>query len=330
VAMNGNALVGALRPAPGLIRFLGLRLGIVILSSLPALIAGIEGVASGVARRPYYTAVEGKLPLVNLVRLFKDLPGGFLPAAVVGVVLAVLGDQLLLGGAVAIFDPARPPGDKVRVFATVLKDGLSHLWAFLRTIGWSLVLWAIGIGLIRFIFKKLDVMAYHSGWSGHSTVLRLPLLSTFLTLLWIASCGAWAFWCRLITAADGRRRVRRTGLLVLRVFRRHPLRSWGIFTALTLASTLLSGAVLIAWREAEPRTSGRLAGWLLLWLGTLAVQSFVWLWLVRAARLLYASDSLADIRSMPDEPFRLFAKLLWWRRKAPAPPPEPPSAAEQP
>lgn len=329
MAVKGNALVDALRPAPGLIRLLGLRLGLVLLSSLPALIAGLSGVASGVARRPYYTGVEGKLPLVNLVRLFKDLPGGFLPAAAVGVVLAVLADQLLLGGAVALFDPARPPGGKVRVFATVLKDGLTHLWAFLRTIGLSLVLWAIGIGLIRFIFKKLDIMAYQSGWSGQSSVLRLPLLSTFLTLLWIASCGAWAFWCRLITAADGRRRARRTGILVLRVFRRHPLRSWGIFTALTLASTLLSGAVLIAWREAEPRTAGRLAGWLLLWLGTLAVQSFVWLWMVRAGRLLYASDSLADLRRTPDEPLRLFAKLLWWRRKTPAPA-EPPSAAEQP
>jgi hypothetical protein len=330
VAMNRDTrpILGALRPAPGLIRVLGLRLGIVLLASLPALIAGLSGVASGVARRPYYTDVEGKLPLVHLLRLFRDLPGGFAPAAAVGVVLVVLADQLLLGGVMALFDPARPAGEKVRVFATVLRDGLTHLWAFLRAIGLSLILWAIGIGLIRFIFKRLDVMAYQSGWSGATSVLRLPLLSTFLMLVWIASAGAWAFWCRLITAADGRQRVRRTAVLVFRVFWRHPLRSWGIFTALTLASTLVSGAVLVAWRDAEPRSVGGVVGWLSLWLATLAAQSFVWLWLVRAGRLLYASESLADIRSKPDDPFRLFSKLLWWRKKPAKAPPAPEAPAE--
>src|ERR1041384_5720593 len=61
------------------------------------------------------------------------------------------------------FSPARPAGEKVRVFAAVFKDGFTHLWVFLRAIGLSLVLWAIGLGLIRAVFKKLDVMAYQSG-----------------------------------------------------------------------------------------------------------------------------------------------------------------------
>lgn len=314
-------LRGALRPAPGLIRVLGLRLLVVLLSSLPAFIAGTAGVGSGAAKRPYYTDVEGKLPFVHLMRLFRDLPGGFVPAAIVGIVLAVLGDQILTGGAFALFDPARPAGERVKVFATVCREGLTHLWAFLRTLLLSLVFIAIGIVIIRLIFKKLDVIAYRSGWTGETSVLRLTLLSTLLTLVWMASVGAWTFWCRLITAADGRRRVRRTGLLVFRVFRRHPWRSWGIFTALTLVTTLASGAILIAWRLAEPRGSA-LAGYVLLWLASLLAQAFVWLWLVRAGRLLYASDDLADIRARPDAPFGLWSRLMFWRKR-PAPAPAP-------
>lgn len=315
---SGSAapLRDALRPTAGLIRWLWLRLAVVILASLPALVAGLSGVGSGVARRPYYTEVEGKLPLVHLLRLFRDLPGSFVPAAIAGVVLAVLADQLLTGGALAFFDPARPASERGKVSTAVFKDGLAHFWAFLRIIGLSLVLWAVGIALLRLVFKRLDVMAYQSGWAGRTVLLRLPVLSTLLALLWMASVGAWTFWCRLLTVADRRVRVRRTGLLVLRVFWRHPLRSWGVFTAATLLATLVSGAVLVAWRQAEPRTGGGVLGWALLWLVTLLVQASVWLWLLRAGRLLYASDGLADLRGKPDEPFRVFARLLRWRKRA--------------
>jgi hypothetical protein len=310
----------ALAPTPGLIRWLWLRLAVVILASLPALVAGLAGVGSGVARRPYYTEVEGKLPLVHLVRLFRELPGGFVPAAITGVVLAVLADQLLTGGALAFFDPGRPADERGKVLTAVFKNGLVHFWTFLRIVGLSLLLWGIGIALIRLVFKRLDVMAYQSGWTGKTLVLRLPLVSTLATMLWLASVGAWTFWCRILTAADGRVRVRRTGLLVFRVLWRYPLRSWGVFVVLTTLATLVSGAVLVAWRSAEPRTTGGVLGWVLLWLVTLLAQAFVWLWLLRAGRLLYASDALADVRARPDEPFRLFSRLLWWRKKGPAAP----------
>src|SRR5262249_9073457 len=159
--------------------------------------------------------------------------------------------------------------------------------------------WAIGLGVIRAIFKRLDIVAYQSGWTGETSVMKMPMLATFLMFAWIASVGAWTFWCRLMTAVDGRRRVRRTGLLVFRVFWRHPLRSWGIFTGVTLATPLGSAAILIAWRQAEPRTGSGVVAWLLLWLAGLIVQSFVWVWLLRAARLLYASEGLADVRGRP-------------------------------
>jgi len=52
VSKETRPLLDALRPAPGLIRVLGLRLAVVLLSSLPAFIAAAAGVANGVAKRP--------------------------------------------------------------------------------------------------------------------------------------------------------------------------------------------------------------------------------------------------------------------------------------
>jgi len=48
---------------------------------------------------------------------------------------------------------------------------------------------------------------------------------------------------------------------------------------------------------------------------TLAVQAFVWIWLLRSGRLLYASARFSDLRARPDEPFYILRKLLWWRKK---------------
>lgn len=317
MALSGSArpLLDGLRPAPGSLRLIALRVAVVLLSSAPALIAGIAGVSGGAARRPYYTDVEGRLPLIHLFRFFKELPDGFAPALAVAVVLAILGDQIVTGGALAIADPGRPAGERVKVLATVSREGLSHLWAFLRVVGLGLVIVIVGIALIRLPFKKLGVTGYRSGWSGQTMAMTLPLLSMITTALWLATAGAWVFWCRLITAADGRRRVRRTAILALRVLWRYPLRSWGFFAVTTLATVTLSGALLVAWRQAEPGTGGGALGWFLGWLLTLLVQAAVWLWLVRAGRLLYADASLADLRSQPDDPFRLLSKLAFWRRR---------------
>lgn len=325
-------LLSALGPTRGQIRWLAARLAVVVFSSLPALVAGLAGVSGGLARRPYYTEVDGRLPLAHLSRLLRDLPGAFVPAAIIGVVLALLADQLLTAGAIVFFDPARAPEERGKVSAAALSDGLRHLWPFLRIIGLSLVLWGVGIGLVRVLSRRLDIMAYSSGWTGATAALRLPALSALLLLVWVASVGAWAFWCRLLTVADGRRRVRRTGLLALRVFRSYPLRSWGVYVLSTIVVTLASGAVLVAWRQAEPRTVAGALGWALVWLGSLFAQAFVWLWLLRAGRLLLAAEDLATVRSAPDDPFGLPGKLLWWRRKggdgpregAPGAPGEPP------
>lgn len=312
-------------PARGSIRLILMRVSVVLASALPALVVGWSGVAEEAARRPYYTEVEGRMPLVHLIRLFRDLPSGYGSALAVSVVLAILADQLVMGGALKLLDPARPDDEPVNVRRAVLRDGLPHLWAFLRAALLGLLLSGIGAALLRWPFKKLDIFGYHAGWTGLTTILRLPLLSTLLTIVWVASVGAWVFWCRLITAADGRARVRRTGILALRVFARRPLRTWGIFVLLTIATTFASGAALFAWRQAEPKTGGGLLAWALLWLVTVFLQAAAWLWLLRSGRLLYASEELADVRARPDDPLGAFtwlgdlvrrARGVWPRRHA--------------
>jgi hypothetical protein len=283
--------------------------------SLPALLSALGGVASGVARSPYYTDVSGRMPILHVARLVRELPTVFLPMTFLGVALAVLGDQLLFGGGAALFDPERPKTGRIRVLQMVLRDGLPTLWVFLRAVLLGLLLSAAGVGIIRAVTKRISTAGSRAGWTGETLTLTLPLISLVLFALWLATAGAWVFWCRLITAADGRHLVRRTGLLVWRVFARSPLRSWGLFVGLTLVSILASGAVLFAWRQAEPRSAGAVLLWATAWLSTLAVQAVVWVWLLRSGRLLYASPRFADLRARPDEPFYVWRRLLWWRKK---------------
>lgn len=306
---------GGLWPAQGTIRLWALRLGLVVVMSLPALLSAVGGVASDVARSPYYTDVSGRMPIVHLVRMVRELPSVFLPMTFLGIALAVLGDQLLLGGGAALFDPARSQGGRVRVLPMVLRDGLPTLWAFLRAVLWGIIFSAAGVGIVRAVIKRISTAGSKAGWTAEATILTLPLIGLVLYALWLATVGAWVFWCRLIIAADGRHLVRRTGLLVWRVFARSPLRSWGVFVGLTIVSILFSGAVLFAWRQAEPRSSGAVLLWATAWLGTLAVQALVWVWLLRSARLLYASARFADLRARPDDPFHVWRKLLFWRNK---------------
>lgn len=309
VSARFRPVLDGLRPVPGAKRLVGLRLVVVMLAAAPALLTALIGLSSGAARQPYYTEIAGRLPIARLARLMRDLPDGYGAALGASIVLAVLADQILTGGAAALLAPGRPLGDRPRVFAVVCREGLTHLWPFLRAVGLGLLLIGIGAALLRLPFKRLESVGYQKGWSGTTMTLLLPLLSVAVTALWTATVGALVFWCRLITAADGRRFVRRTALLALRVLWRYPLRSWGLFASTTLISTLLSAAVLLAWRQAEPVRGGALALLLGGWAAAMFLQALIWVWLVRAGWLLYASRGLADLREVPDAPWGVIARL---------------------
>lgn len=348
--MNARAPSRWKRP-PGTLRLLALRFLMVVLMSLPGLLAGLAGVSRGAARQPYYTDRTEpwrRLPLAPLVRLLGEQLPAVIPAILLGVVLVILADQVLTGGALVLLAPERaasastaPDGPRrapVRVWLTIWREGLVHLWAFLRAVLLGVLFAALGMALLRLVGRRIDLWAYRAGWTGaRQGAVMLGL--TLAALFWLASVGAWVFWCRLITAVDVRWRVRRTGLLVLRVFWRHPLRSWGLFVGLTLLSLFISGVVLFGWFQSEPGTIGGALGWFTLWLITLGGQAFVWMWLVRSGRSLYERPGLADIRARRDEPLfvgwrgRLRGwrgRLLWWRHRAAPPvtkPEDPPPVA---
>jgi hypothetical protein len=325
-----------LRLAPGALRLVALRMIVVALASAPALVAGLAGIAMGAGRRPYYTEVGERLPMARFLRLLRDVPEGYIAALIVSIALAILADQVLTGGAVAVLSPEgsprATPAGRGRVFATVCREGLVHLWAFLRVVALGLVIAAAGIALLRLPFKRLGDVADRSGWSGETTLVTLPFLSVLAGVLWVAMTGAWALWCRLITAADRRRRVRRTALLALRVLLRFPLRAGGLFVVLTVTANLASGAVLVAWRQAEPVRGAGMIFWPGVWLAMLALQSFVWVYLLRVGTLMYASDRLGDLRGAPDAPLGVGARLRRWlrlgapERGEPGAPPRPPAA----
>lgn len=306
MALSNNAKA---RVFGGSIRLFLIRLGLISLMSLPAFLGAFAGVADGPGRAPYYTETAGKLPLIHLVRLIRDLPGAVLPAIFIALILCVLLDQLLLGGAVYLANPARPLEPKAKVMEALSREGLAHLWPFLRAIGLGFVLFGLGGALIRAFSKKLFSMGEEAGWTGKTMTMTLPMLTSALLLFWFASVAAWLFWCRVISAADGRRKVRRSGLLALKVFIRRPMRSWGLFALLSTISIVLSGAVLFAWRLSEPRGAS-IFFWLIGFLATLALQAMLWVFFVRDAMLLYSSDVFSNLRAAPDQSFRLWSRCL--------------------
>jgi hypothetical protein len=177
----------------------------------------------------------------------------------------------------------------------------------------------LGMWAIATAFERLALRGDTAGWTGQTLVVVLPLCQAIATLLWMALVGAWAFWCRVLLVADERRRVRSVGLLVLRVFRRAPLRGPSFFAAVTIASFLGSATVLLVWRQLPPRSLPAAIAVMGLWLLTLVAQAWLWHWLLRAARLLYSEPQFNDLRPAPDAPWGVLGWLrerLDWRRPA--------------
>jgi hypothetical protein len=317
VALNRpkGPFLGALRPTRGTLGVVAWRWVFALVTSLPGVIMAVSGVAREAARRPYYTEVNGRLPLYHFQRLIEELTGVLGPAVLVSVLLAVLADQFLTAGAIALADPARPEEDRRGALSTMAREGLVYLYPFLRTVLLGGLLIALGAGVLVRIAERLGTASMRAGNTLLTTAFRLPLATALLTILWFATVGAWVLWCRLVTVADGRRKVRRTGLVVLGVWRRRPVRALVLPVLLTLLGALLPGVIPIAWRMAAPATGGAVLGWAVAWLVTLFAQAFVWAWVIRAARLVYASPEFDALRSSPDAPFGLLARLQRLVRK---------------
>jgi len=300
----------------GSVSLILLRVLLVLLAALPALLLTLGGLATGPARQPYFTDVQGRLPLFHLSRLMDALPSGLMAVALLATALTLLGEQLLVAGGLAWLAPDRlshgsgeAAGKVPSAWRTILAHGLGWLWPMLKVLALAAVTSGLGLLVIRWGFDHLTRHGEVAGYSGLALRVRLPALQALLGLLWVALSGAWAFWCRVVLVADGRRTVRSAWLLAMRVMWRHPLRGPLFYVLVTLLAQLGSGAVLAVWRQTPPTGVGGALLWSGTWVLALVLAAFLWHWLLRAGRLLYAQPALADLRAQSDGPIGVWAAL---------------------
>jgi hypothetical protein len=175
----------------------------------------------------------------------------------------------------------------------------------------ALLFLALGTGALDFVFDRLARHAKVAGWTGETAHFVLPLARAAAWVAWASLVGSFAFWGRVILAADGRQRVRRLLGIVPRLFWRRPVRA--LLAHATVGVVLFGGAsVLVAWGQ-----SARIDAWCRAPVGRRSAgQSWIWHWRMRA--------SLRSGRTTPwptwesDEPRHIFRRL--WSA----------SAAEQP
>lgn len=307
VAMKTVFLKGML-PTQGSVRLIALRLVLLVLAMLPGIWAAVNAIDESAGRLPSLAGVTKPMPIVHLIRLAEYLNGYFVALLAIGVVVAFIGQQLLLAGGLVILDPRLEKSP--RVWRSVVDTGTLHLWTFLRIALFNLLILSLGLAGIHWLFDALRRHGLLAGWSAQSLVLDLSWLQLIISLVWVGFVGSWGFWCRVLSVVDQRRRVRRTAFVALFLFWRHPF-SGPLFYALTSFTSFCLGAwVLALWRQ----SSSPWPVWALLWALVLLAQACIWHWQVRSARLLVENGNLAVLRECADSPWGITRLMRWvWR-----------------
>jgi hypothetical protein len=276
--------------------------------ALPGLAVAVSSIGESVGNRPYFSEAPDPLPLIPLLHLIDRLPGPLWGALLLAAAAGWLGNLLLTAGAVTLF--GSPPGGRAGVWRTVFEAGGRSLWAYLRIALVALVLAAAGARVIGLVSERLALHGEHALWTMRARFLLQIGRGTAL-LCWLTLVGVFAWWCRVIVVADERRRVRRLWTVVPRLWRRRPFGALVAHFLLALASLLAAAGTLFAWRQSPAGA----AVWAPAWLAVLAGLSFFWHWRLRAARLLWSSSDLIDLRAVPDMPWRLPSRLFGWLRR---------------
>jgi len=304
-ASKARELRRALSLVKGSWRLLGLRALVLLMASIPAALVSFF-LAARTASRPYFVS-DGPLPAVRLLRLFDGF-SLWLPATLISLLIWIICDQLLTAGALKYLEPGESAKQRgpTRVIA---KHGPAHLWPFLRLLPLALLANVLGLWAIRAGFVWLAAKGDAAGWTAQTLTFTLTALEGAALLLWFSFVGAWAFWIRVLTVADGRRRVRRSALLVLGVWRRSPLRAGLAFILAPIIVVLATGIVLFFWRQAAPR-GAVIALHAAIFAAVLFLRIYLWHWMCRAARSLYGRDEMSPLRDAPDSPLRPLRALL--------------------
>lgn len=294
-----------LRPVPGSIALMALRWLLFVVAGLPSLAVAISGIGARVGSHTYFTEAPDPMPMVPLSRMLEAIPASISGILLVTALLVWFGNLMLTAGAVAIF--GRTGSSSPRTLATVLESGSRSLGAYLRIAFVSLFLALLGTRLITLLSGRIMDHAREALWTLDAR-FDVQLLRVLATVSWLTVVGVFAWWCRVLVVADDRRRIRRTWLLVLRLWWRRPLSALVSHFLLALGTLLAGSWILFAWRQSP----AGYAGWALLWLALLVALAAIWHWRLRAGQLLWSSDRFTELRSVPDEPWHLQRRI--WRR----------------
>ena len=274
-----------IRPTAGTWRVVLSRWALYLVAMLPGLLAMKRHLEQTVGLRPWFQDVEMPLDMLSFKFVVAELSGG-ISLLMLGAFLVWALQLVWLAGAVQILDASKNYLPR-KIFA----NGWSYLGRFVRIAVFS-ILAIIAFHLaLKFVFGSLATRAELEDWTVQKSFFDLNLWRAVLTFTALTLVGTFAFWARVITVADSRRKLRRLPLLLLRLFVRRPVSAL-VFQFAAIAVVLFVQAVALwSWRQ-----SGGGLAWLLFWAALLLVASWIWQLRIRAALIIWQREDLRVVR----------------------------------
>lgn len=273
------------RPTTGTWRVVFSRWGLYVVAMLPGLLAMKRHLEQSVGLRPWFQDVEMPLDMLSVKFVVAELSGG-MSLLMLGALFVWVLQLVWLAGAVQVLDSPRYDAPR-KIFA----NGWAYLGRFVRITVFS-ILAIIAFHLaLKLLFGSLATRAELEDWTVQRSVFDLNLWRALMTFTALTLVGTFAFWARVITVADSRRRLRRLPLLLLRLFVRRPVSAL-IFQFATIAVVIFVQTVALwSWRQ-----SGGGLAWLVLWAVLLFVASWIWQLRIRAALAIWQQENLRQAK----------------------------------
>jgi len=274
-----------IRPVAGTWRVILSRWALYVVAMLPGLLAMKRHLEQTVGLRPWFQDVEMPLDMLSLKFVAAELSGG-MSLLMLGAFIVWVLQLVWLAGAAQILDTS-----KNYLPRKIFGNGWSYLGRFVRIAVFS-ILAIIAFHLaLKFLFGSLATRAELEDWSVEKSFFDLNLWRAVITFTALTLVGTFAFWARVITVADSRRKLRRLPLLLLRLFARRPVSAL-IFQFAAITVVLFVQAVALwSWRQ-----SGGGLAWLVLWAMLLLVASWIWQLRIRAALIIWQREDLRVVR----------------------------------
>jgi hypothetical protein len=276
-----RSAVQIIRPTTGTWRVILSRWVLYVVAMLPGLVALTSHLKQTVGRRPWFEGLETPLDVLSLKFLMAELSGG-MPLLILGVLFIWVLQLVWLAGAVQILDSSKNDLPR-KVFA----NGWSYLGRFVRIAVFAIIAIVVFHFVIKFTFGHLSTRSELEDWTIQRSLFDLTLWRGVATFIGFTLIGTFAFWARVITVADGRRKLRRLPLLLLRLFVRRPVSALLIQFGTIAVVLFVQAIALWSWRQ----SAGGLT-WLILWALLLLIASWLWQIRIRAALAVWQREDL--------------------------------------